>query len=204
MSLVGFERSMPVVLTLEGGYSNNPHDPGGATFQGVTQRAYDAARVMNNLPKKDVRQMAAQERNAIYQHFYWDAVFGDVLPLGIDLAMFDSAVNSGPVRAIMWLQETMSLGGRYAGAIDGHFGPVTSGALSQVQDYQGLLDTLMDRRLAFLEHLPTWVHFGGGWAARVHTIRSTARHWMTSDKPSPHQVVFVGGGHVKTPLAVLA
>lgn len=195
MSLIGFEKSMPVVLTFEGGYSNNPKDPGGATFQGITQRAYDGARVMNNLPKQDVREMASRERNAIYQHFYWDAVFGDVQPLGIDFLMFDAAVNSGPQHSIAWLQ--IALGETYTGKLDGWYGPVTAGAISEWKDYDILALAMVGARRAFLHSLSTYVDFGKGWDARLDTALATAQAWASgSVGPVP---AFTEGGNVKTP-----
>lgn len=199
MSLIGFEKSMPVVLTFEGVYSDNPKDPGGATFQGVTQRAYDGARVMNNLPKRDVREMEARERNAIYQHFYWDAVFGDVQPLGIDFLMFDAAVNSGPIHSIAWLQ--MALGDTYPGALDGHYGPVTAAAIATWEDYDALGAAMVGARRTFLHHLPTFATFGHGWDKRLDTALATAQAWAAgSVGPVPE---FVEGGNAKTPVPTI-
>ena len=69
------------------------------------------------------RRSASTETGAIYRARYWDAVAGDELPEGLDLAVFDFAVNSGPVRAVAYLQAALGV------AQDGIVGPVTLGAV---------------------------------------------------------------------------
>lgn len=187
---------MPPVLVYEGGYVNHPRDPGGATFQGITQRSYDGARIMNDLPQQDVRKMEARERNAIYQHFYWDAVYGDVMPLGVDFVMFDGAVNSGPVRSIKWMQDALKSIGLYSGAIDGHIGPVTCGGMAKCKDYDDLIARAVNRRRVYLRALNTYMDFGHGWEARCTSVLAIGQAWASgSVGPDP---VFAEHGNRKT------
>lgn len=190
--MVGFERSMPLVLVYEGGYVNHPRDPGGATFQGVTQRAYDGARTMNDLPHQDVRKMSAPERNAIYQHFYWDAVYGDVMPLGVDFVMFDGAVNSGPVNSIKWTQAALHSLGLYDGDIDGHIGPVTCGGMALCKNYDELVSRIVNRRLVYLRNLGTYMDFGRGWEKRCASVLKIGQAWATGNV-GPEPVHYEGG-----------
>jgi lysozyme family protein len=145
-----FVPCLDVVLGYEGGYSDHPKDPGGATLNGVTQGTYDAWRVQQGLSKRPVRQMEAWERNAIYQRNYWDVVNGDTLALGVDLAVFDPAVNSGPARAKKWLMA--SLGGSDVDTIK----------------------RICALRTSFLNGLGTFKVFGKGWMRRVADVEATA------------------------------
>ena len=56
-----FERSLAVVLRFEGGWSNHPSDPGGATMKGVTQEVYDRWRAKRGEPKQSVRNITELE-----------------------------------------------------------------------------------------------------------------------------------------------
>lgn len=90
-----FDASLAAVLQHEGGWSNDPHDPGGATNRGVTQGTYDLWRVDHQLPKRSVKHITPAEVMAVYKKRYWDAVRGDEMPSGVDYCLFDFAVNSG-------------------------------------------------------------------------------------------------------------
>lgn len=139
-----FNNALAFTLKYEGGRSNNPNDPGGRTNQGVTQHTYDAYRLSKSVRQQDVYAMTNIERDDIYRHGYWDEVTGDSLNSGVDLCVFDFAVNSGPARALR----------TYASV--GH-GKKPSDAIHAV----------CDRRLSFLHALQTWAFFGTGWARRV-------------------------------------
>lgn len=155
-----FRFCLDQVLRYEGGKVDHPKDPGGRTAFGVTQKVYDAWRVKQGKPKDDVFNIARSEIEAIYRQEYWDRVRGDDLPAGLDLAVFDYAVNSGVSRAVRHLQGVVGV------AQDGVIGPAT---LQAVRAYVAL--SLCDRRLAFLKGLATWVTFGKGWSSRVADVR---------------------------------
>jgi lysozyme family protein len=160
MSADGFERALALVLAHEGGFSDHPRDPGGATNLGVTQRVYDAWRAGRGLARRPVRGIGTDEARAIYRHQYWDAVHGDDLPPGLDYAEFDYAVNSGPGKAVRDLQ-------REAGAApDGKVGVLTLQAV-RAADARALIAGLCARRLRYLKTLRTWAVFGRGWSRRV-------------------------------------
>ena len=138
-----YSASLARTLKWEGGYSNNPKDPGGATMHGVTFRTYNAFRSRMGLPPADVRHITPTELQAIYQTEYWDCLRCSQLASGVDLVVFDAAVNSGVYRAHQWLLQ--SLGGT---------------AVDTVHRYSA-------KRLGFLHALRTWGTFGRGWASRV-------------------------------------
>jgi lysozyme family protein len=180
MTTNGFARALPRVLAHEGGYVNDPHDPGGATNRGITFRVYDAYRTRKGLPTRDVRNISPAEVSEIYRLQYWDAVKGDELPPGLDYVLFDGAVNSGPAQSIKWLQRALG-----SVAVDGQIGQATLAAVMAHGRPADLVDRICDRRLAFLQALKTWPRFGKGWRARVEGVRKTARPWALGVGAAP-------------------
>jgi len=148
------------VLATEGGFVNDPKDPGGPTNMGVTQRVYDAYRKRSGLVPRSVRIINADEVAAIYTRQYWALIRGDDLPSGVDYAVMDYAVNSGPKRAIQDLQRSLRV------TPDGIIGDVTLAALVRA-DAETVIADLCGRRMNFLRGLRGWARFGRGWSRRV-------------------------------------
>jgi lysozyme family protein len=166
MTAANFTACMPLLFQSEGGYVANPRDPGGATNLGITiatLRAYRGAEVT----AVDVRSLTRDEATLIYRQNYWSPIKGDLLPAGVDYAVFDFAVNSGPRKAAEALQACLSV------TVDGDIGPVTWRAAAQVRAAD-VVNALCDRRLAYLRSLGTWAEFGAGWSARVARVRKSA------------------------------
>jgi lysozyme family protein len=158
-----FARALALVLKSEGGWSDNPADPGGATMKGVTLASFRRY-VKADATKADLRVISDAQVATVYRRFYWDAVLGAELPDGVDHAVFDFAVNSGPGRAAKYLQAAVGV------AQDGRIGPVTVAA-AKAKPAGVTIDALCDARLAFLKRLPTWATFGRGWSDRVRSVR---------------------------------
>lgn len=161
-----YDASLAAVLRSEGGYVNDPRDPGGATNKGVTQAVYNDYRQKLGSPTRTVKQITPSEIAAIYKNRYWDAVRGDELPAGVDYAVFDLAVNSGVSRAVRFLQDVCCVNA------DGNIGPVTIAAASHNPKH--IVEALMDKRLNFLRSLGTFSHFGKGWTNRCNEVRAKA------------------------------
>ncbi len=172
-----FDQSLKLVLVHEGGYSNHPKDPGGATMNGVIQRVYDAYRKSKNQPVRSVKELHPTERTAIYRKQYWDAIKGDQLPAGVDYVVFDGAVNSGPSQSIKWLQRALNINA------DGVIGQITLTALKNVTNLDRLIDDICNRRLAFMKALKTWSTFGKGWSRRVEGVRSQGKAFANHSVP---------------------
>jgi lysozyme family protein len=176
-----FARALALVLKSEGGWSNNPADPGGATMKGVTLANFRRY-VKANATKADLRRISDPQVAAVYRRFYWDAVLGAELPDGVDYAIFDFAVNSGPGRAAKYLQAAMGV------AQDGRIGPSTVAA-ARAKPAGVIIDALCDARLVFLQRLPTWKTFGRGWSDRVRSVRVQAllmsAQWPPVAAPAP-------------------
>jgi lysozyme family protein len=156
-----FERSLKWLDISEGGFVNDPDDPGGATNRGVTQATYDAFRRRNGVATQSVRRITDEEVRQIYRRQYWDRVQGDELPSGVDYAVFDFAVNSGVSRAAKHLQALVRVGQ------DGIIGEITLAAVEAHPDKARLIIDLCASRMRFLRGLSTWWKFGRGWTRRV-------------------------------------
>ena len=162
-----FEPALVAVLQHEGGYVNDPQDPGGATNRGVTQTVYDDYRRGKGLAPRSVRQIEQSEIGDIYRKLYWDKVRGDDLPSGVDYAVFDFAVNSGPARAARFLQRAVGV------TEDGKIGPITIAA-AKAKEPTRVITALCCARQQFLEGLPHFARFGRGWTRRVSEVQAQA------------------------------
>jgi lysozyme family protein len=182
-----FADALARVLTYEGGNVSDPHDPGGKTSQGITQGTFNAYMISKKQLMRDVFTISVAERNDIYKTQYWDMIQGDKLPKGLDLVMFDAAVNSGPGQAAKWLQQCLS-----GVTADGVLGTKTLAALDGC-DTHDLIESVCSRRLAMLQSLTTWQYFGKGWAARVANVQKTALAWL-STAPVPMAPDLSGAG----------
>ena len=150
---------MVALLKHEGGFVNNPADPGGMTNLGVTQRVWEEW-LGHPVSEKDMRALTPEIVAPMYKRKYWDKVSGDELPSGVDLMVFDCAVNSGPGRAAKMLQKVLGM------TEDGIIGPQTLSRAASA-DVKTLISDYSEARRVFLKSLPTWGVFGKGWELRV-------------------------------------
>lgn len=106
-----FERAMDFLWKWEGGYSNDPADPGGATNFGITLATAKANGMDidgdGDVDVDDIRLMTPERAMPVYKHKYWDEVNGNGLPWDVAIAAFDAAVNVGPGRVNQWLIKAM-------------------------------------------------------------------------------------------------
>jgi len=156
-----FTACLGFTLSFEGGFSNHPADPGGATMRGITQRVYDSYRDLKGIERQSVRLIAEDELQAIYRDGYWNLCFCDQLPAPVDLAVFDAAVNVGPGRSVKWLQ-------RVVGATeDGIIGPGTLAAIARMAPPLNALELTAIRR-AYYERIGG--PFLNGWLNRLDAL----------------------------------
>jgi lysozyme family protein len=134
------------------------------------------------------------ERNDIYRSQYWNAVRADELATGIDLFMYDSAVNSGPYQAVKWLQRALGMND-----CDGHLGEGTLAALQNHPDHGALISDMASRRLGMLQHLDTWDEFGEGWTKRIVNLKAICSAWSADDRASAPAAIAAheDDGHAK-------
>ena len=146
-----FDDLIDRVLSHEGGYVNDPRDPGGETKFGISKRAY---------PGVDIKNLTRDQAINIYRRDFWDRVQGDKLPRAFAFQALDAAVNHGIGNAVRWMQRAAGV------ADDGVIGPMTLAAVSRA-DPADLVLKFNGERLRFYTKLSTFDAFGRGWVNRV-------------------------------------
>lgn len=97
-----FTLAVTFVLSHEGGYVNDPVDPGGETNYGISKRQY---------PNVDIKGLTRQDAVGIYKRDYWDALNCGDMSFDIACAVFDTAVNMGAGRALQFKKESSDFRG---------------------------------------------------------------------------------------------
>ncbi|APY13155.1 secretion activator protein [Brucella sp. 10RB9212] len=156
MTMNNFQQCLSETLSHEGGWADNPKDPGGATMKGITLVTF--RRWKPKATKAELRAISAEMLQKIYRVDYWDPVKGDILAPGVDLAAFDYAVNSGPGTA--WKALSKVLGGA---------------------DHE-TVKKLCARRLSSYQALKHWATFGKGWTRRIAAIEAKGVAWAVAAK----------------------
>ena len=155
-----YPESYAFTLGYEGGYVNDPNDPGGCANAGITIGTLQAWRGASmTVTCEDVAALTEPEIGMIYATNYWAPVWGNRLPVGINCQVWDFGVNAGPSRAIKTLQACIGT------KQDGIMGPDTLGTTME-RDSDELLQEYHERRQAYYESLDGWVHYGTGWTNR--------------------------------------
>lgn len=172
-----FQRALALVLKHEGGFSNHKADPGGATNKGITLETFRRY-VKPGGTVADLKAITDAQVAQVYKAHYWNAVKGDELPSGVDYAVFDFAVNSGPNRAIKYLQRILLV------PQDGIIGPQTLPALARAKP-EHVIEVLCAERLKFLKGLSTWPTFGKGWGRRVADVKTHALAMVMDERLAP-------------------
>ena len=149
---------MDFVLREEGGYVNDPRDPGGETKFGISRRSH---------PKVDIKALTRADAVALYTANEWRALACAALPAGLDLVAFDAGVNSGIGRGARWLQQALTV------PTDGRIGPVTLAAARAAPPLP-VIAAACASRTGFLRSLRPFTTFGKGWTARVARVEARA------------------------------
>ena len=159
MAAENYDKCLELILHHEGGYVNHPKDPGGETNLGVTKRVYEEWG-----GTKDMVDLTVEDVAPIYEKNYWGRTKCDDLPSGLDLCVFDFAVNAGPGRAAKYLQSMIGT------TVDGGIGPNTLRAVGNYVEEVGLqsaIENYQANRQRYYEKLSTFETFGRGWTRRV-------------------------------------
>jgi len=156
-----WSKAFLLLLESEGGYVNNPSDPGGRTNLGVTQSTWEN---WVGHPVKDMRGLTPEIVAPLYRQKYWDACKCDLLPTGLDYMVFDFAVNAGVGRSTKTLQSAVGT------APDGDIGKKTLQAIMTCSKGQ-LIDKFSVAKESFYRSLPTFAVFGNGWLNRVAAVK---------------------------------
>lgn len=148
---MSFEVCINRLLDNEGGYVNDPRDPGGETRWGIAKRSY---------PTVDIANLTRDDAIAIYRRDFWDRCHCDEVPAQIVFQALDFAVNSGIETAVRKLQRAAGV------ADDGHWGEFTRAAIATANPY-ALTVRFIAERIDYWTALKTWPAFGKGWARRA-------------------------------------
>jgi len=155
-----FEQCLAFTLREEGGYIHNPADPGGATNAGITLYTL-AEYVGRKCTVAELKAMSPTVRNDIYLRHFWRVVYGDLLPVGIDLMVFDfgSGVTCCPETSVAILQEALNV------EADGHVGQKTMAAMRALTP-GAFIGILWWKQVHHYRSLPQYPLFGNGWEGR--------------------------------------
>lgn len=174
-----FGACFDVVIGKEGGFVDDPRDPGGATNYGVTigtlraWRSDDGKAGNDTVTVDDVRRLSIEEARDIYRARYWNVMRCDELPAGLDLMTFDFGVNAGPSRAARLLQKAV------AAEQDGSIGPRTIAA-ARAGSAREAISAMADARIEYYKGLDGWAVYGNGWTNRTKSVETAALAMATS------------------------
>jgi lysozyme family protein len=150
---MNFDDAFAKVIGNEGGYVNDPQDPGGETKYGISKRAY---------PNEDIAGLTLDRAKAIYRLHYWAAAGCDAVPELLKFEVFDMAVNQGVSASVKALQ--------YAAGVedDGVIGNKTVQAVQAMLPIRLLFRFDAARLVHYAEvHDDQLARFGRGWLHRV-------------------------------------
>lgn len=148
---MNFDAAFDRLMGHEGGYVNDPADPGGETQWGISKRSY---------PHLNIRALTRDEAKEIYRTDFWERLNGDRLHDGVAFQVFDFAVNSGIDTAVRYLQRAVGV------ADDGNWGQKSQAAADSTTESDTIM-RLNAERLDFMTRLSVWPSFGKGWARRI-------------------------------------
>lgn len=178
-----FNEIVALVLDTEGGW--NPADP---SMRGVTMDTLLRHNPQASLT--DLKNLSAEDAKLIYRSLYWAPIDGDNLPPGLDYAMMDFGVHSGPWTAVKHLQRIVGT------TDDGQMGPLTRAAIGKA-DVEDVIMSVMDARFARMKTLDNWEVNKNGWTARINKVRADALAMAAvsppTTKPEPPPVIALSG-----------
>ena len=148
---MNFDIAFDRLIGHEGGYVNNPDDPGGETNWGISKRSY---------PDLDIKSLTRDQAKEIYRRDFWNRIHADEMYDGVAFQAIDFAINSGIETAVRKLQAAVRV------ADDGYWGPVTKAAVAAMSETD-IIMRFAAQRLRFWTSLSTWTTFGKGWARRA-------------------------------------
>jgi len=149
--MIDFTTAIERILGHEGGYVNDPRDPGGETHWGISKRSY---------PHLNIKALTRDQAKWLYERDFWrPVVLASVNDTALAFQMLDSAVNHGMSNAIRFAQRAAGV------ADDGAWGPVSKAALSRMDRHDAHL-LFMAERFEFWAKLTTFDAFGRGWTRR--------------------------------------
>jgi lysozyme family protein len=169
-----FSKSLEAVLKAEGGFTDDPRDPGnklddgraGCTNMGVTQAAWETY-LGHKVSTADMKSLTKEQVGEFYKKKYWTPIQADALPTGIDFLAFSFAINSGIGSSAKRIQECVGA------TPDGVIGPRTLQFIAG-HDPKDLVEKFSQAKENFYRSLKTFPTFGKGWLNRVESEKAIA------------------------------
>lgn len=175
--MTDFATAIARTLGEEGGYVDDPRDPGGETNWGITKIT-----AMRNSFNRAMISMTREEAISIYKAEYWDGPRIGKLPGELAFQVFDFGVNHSPAGAVKMLQGMLGV------AVDGVLGPKTSAAVA-ARPLASLILNFISMRGGFYCNSPLWNTYGKGWTRRVMQCAA----WAADDIAALRQPPMTGG-----------
>jgi lysozyme family protein len=157
------------VLCLEGGYADDPRDPGGPTNFGITRAELADVRQVpiDSISPADMQALTLAEAASIYRKRYWNAMSCDDLAHGVDLMVFQFGVNAGIDASARILQHVTGA------SVDGIIGPITLAAANRIAPAT-LVQSLAAAQLVQYRGFAQWDVYGTGWTNRIDAATKAA------------------------------
>ena len=153
-----FKNAIKIILKHEGGYVDDPVDPGGETNMGISKKAY---------PYLNIKELTQKDVEDIYLRDYWKKAKVDKVPLELRLIYFDMVVNMGKSRAVKTLQESITAKG-VPTDVDGGIGPKTiSNALKSGLEPERLRSYRVKYYADLINRKPKLGKYWYGWYRRA-------------------------------------
>lgn len=154
-----FREALRFTLQFEGGKVNDPHDPGGRTNKGITQRTYDRWRLRQGQKAQSVYHITDEEVEAIYRRDYWTLAGCEGLALPLACVLFDSAVNYGPGAAKTFLDRAVAY-------------PISQVPGKDFAEQREVAVRICDARIAQRKRSSLFWRFGVGWLRRDRALKA--------------------------------
>jgi len=172
--MADFDIALSITLPLEGGYVDNPNDPGGETNLGITMKVFQltAHSLLGIDPTSDnLKGLAPAQAGIIYRANYWNAIQGDTYQLQpLANIVFDFYVNSGTHASSLLQRVLNSMGAQPPLTVDGSIGQATLNAMAGVPQ-NDLYNQYKQGRIAYYQGLgPKYPMFLNGWLNRVNSF----------------------------------
>lgn len=148
---MNFNTSINRILGHEGGYVNDPKDPGGETNWGISKRSY---------PHLNIKSLTRERAIEIYYVDFYLPILMYEQSEAVAYQLLDFAVNSGAGNAVRAYQRALGV------APDGRFGPISRAAVKKTSECDKLM-LILAERLSFMTSLKNWPAHGRGWARRI-------------------------------------
>lgn len=168
-----FKIAFKAVIGEEGGYVNDPRDPGGETKFGIAKRFH---------PNIDIKNLTLDQARTIYREQYWAPAACDLLGTGAAVAYFDGVVNMGIKTASMLLQTAL---GEVADSV---IGPRTRAAMRRRADDPELVVQFMAERGVYYASRPHFDTYGRGWLRRVIRVAMDAAYAENDASPAKQEI----------------